>query len=810
MASRPRKPFRWPIALTEALLLPCLCIPVAAHAGASGSAAAVGAVANADAAGSTAALKTDASDSMATIGATDLYLETTLNGTDRGLAHFGALKDHLWATQATLQQLGFVLPPGTPDPVRLESLQGVQVHYDREHQAVDIVAPLKLLRLDTQVLDTRDQSVPKANASPGMLLNYNLYGTRADNGSASLSAFTELRAFNAHGVFSNTALTQASRIGDAWHTNSVRLDTTWSSSFPDSMITLNVGDTLTAATTWSRATRIGGIQIGTNFALQPYNITTPLPAFFGSATLPSQVELYINGLKQYSGSVPAGPFQLNAVPGISGAGNAQVVLTNALGQVTTLSFAMYNTQQLLRRGLSDWSAELGFVRENYGIDSFDYDGQPMASATWRRGLSDSFTAEAHAEATDGLFDGGIGGAWLVGAKGGVISGSVARSTYNGLSGSQVGLGYSWTNSRYNLAISGLRASSGYRDVASLYGGPPPSLSVNAQAGVNAFGLGSIGLGYTQLDYQQQISRYASAYWFRSLGRKASLSLNVNQNLDQSRDRSVFFAFNLSLDSRTFMSSSLQHQGDDNTLATSVTRSVPSEGGWGWRAQMQQGGGIHGGQAEMDYLGRYGQLQAGVSDFDGNGYAYANATGSLVLMGGGLFPARQISNGFAVVSTDGIAGVPVKLENNLVGTTNAKGLLLVTPLNAYQNNQVSIDPMSLPADVRLGRVNLDATPTDRAGTLVRFDITPIRAASVVLHDSNGKPLPVGSEVRIQGQAGQPAIVGFDGAVYLDALQAHNEIDVTTPSGACHVAFDYPKHGDGIPQIGPLACKIGAHP
>ena len=37
------------------------------------------------------------------------------------------------------------------------------------------------------------------------------------------------------------------------------------------------------------------------------------------------------------------------------------------------------------------------------------------------------------------------------------------------------------------------------------------------------------------------------------------------------------------------------------------------------------------------------------------------------------------------------------------------MLLVTPLNAYQNNQLGIDPMSLPADVRIDRVNAIATP-----------------------------------------------------------------------------------------------------
>src|SRR6185312_12281305 len=86
--------------------------------------------------------------------------------------------------------------------------------------------------------------------------------------------------------------------------------------------------------------------------------------------------------------------------------------------------------------------------------------------------------------------------------------------------------------------------------------------------------------------------------------------------------------------------------------------------------------------------------------------------------------------------------------------------------AYQNNHLSIDPMSLPADVRIARVNALATPADRAGTLVNFGITPIRAASVILTDGSGKPLPLGSEVRIHGQTGEPALVGYDGAVYLD--------------------------------------------
>ena len=797
MARRSRKSCRWPIALTELVLMGWSVSM--AHA-AEIPRAMPAAVTHAS-----PALTADPENTMSAIGGTDLYLEITLNGASAGLAHMGYRDGALWASSATLRQLGFVLPAGTPDPVRLESLQGVQVQFDQVHQSATIVAPLKLLRLAQSVLGDQREVSHKASASPGLLLNYDLYGSQAEQGISNLSAFTELRAFSGVGVLSSTQLMQTTRSGGAWSNNTVRLDTTWSTSFPARMLTLNVGDTLTAATTWSRSTRIGGVQIGTNFALQPYNITTPLPAFFGSTALPSQVELYVNGMKQYSGNVPAGPFQLNTVPSINGAGNANIVITDALGRVTTLDFSLYNTPQLLRQGLTDWSAELGVARENYGVNSFDYGHDPLGSGTWRHGVSSNFTAEAHGEATSGLANAGLGADWLVGSAG-VISGSVAHSENRGMGGSQFGLGYNWTNSRFNFALNGMRATDDYRDVATLYGAPPPKLSASAQAGINTLHLGGFGVSYVNLRYRgQSASRYASAYWYKSLGRRMSLSLNVNQNLGNRRDRSFFFSLSLSLDNNVYMSAGMQHSSGSNLYTLNASQTVPSAGGFGWRSQLQQGDGSQGGAAELDYLGRYGQLNAGVNVTGGNTNAYASANGSLVLMGGDVFASRRIYNGFAVVSTDGIAHVPVKLENNVVGTTNRNGMLLVTPLNAYQNNHLSIDPMDLPADVHIDRVNAVATPTDRAGTMVRFGITPIRAASIILIDGMGKVLPLGSEVRLQGQHGEPALVGFDGAVYMETLRAHNVLDVSTPSGGtCRVSFDYRKQGDGIPQIGPLTC------
>jgi len=177
----------------------------------------------------------------------------------------------------------------------------------------------------------------------------------------------------------------------------------------------------------------------------------------------------------------------------------------------------------------------------------------------------------------------------------------------------------------------------------------------------------------------------------------------------------------------------------------------------------------------------------------------------------VFAARDISDGFAVISTDGVAGVPVKLENRVVGTTDGRGMLLVTRLNAWQRNKLSIDPMDLPANVRVREVDQNTTPSDRAGTVVRFAIVPVHAAVIVLHDARGQALALGSRAQDAEGAGTEAFVGYDGETYLDALQARNHLRVQSPEGrVCHVRFDYPTATDTIPRIGPLVCAMEAAP
>lgn len=740
---------------------------------------------------------------------TELYLAVILNGAEVGISAFMQRRDGIWARNSDLRRLGVRIPDGAGRLVRLADLQGVTADLDTARQEISLTVTAAMLSLPVTTRSSVSPEQAVVNTSPGALLNYSLYGSDEQDGSTRLNGFGELRAFRNNMAFSSTGLFRSDAADSRHNSTFVRMDTSLQFSSPETRTTLRLGDTLTAALPWSRSTRIGGIQYGTDNALQPYFSSAPLATFIGSATLPSEVELYVNGLRQYSGEVPPGPFQLTTAPSVTGAGDARVVLNNALGQTTTLTFPVYGAaRHLLAAGISEWSSELGFVREDYGVESASYSHDPAASGTFRRGLTDNFTLGLQGEMTRGLVSTGIGGNWLPAPSAGVFSGAVSGSRYHNRQGYLYQTGYHWSDARFHFSAGGAFTTPDYRDTAALYGAPWPRESYQATLGYNFETVGDLSLGYTGLHMASQTWRYLTASWFRAFGPSLSAGLSLSRNMADPDDCSAFFSLSVSLGKKTSVTASWQRRQDGNRAFESITGSPATDGGFGYQASVARGSSASDYAGRASFLGRYGLAEVGASSFDGRHYGYGSVSGSLVMMGGQLFAARQINNGFAVVSTRGVPDVPVLLSNNPVGKTGADGMLLVTSLNAYQNNKISIDPMDLPADMYAGITDGYAVPSDRAGTLLTFDIVRRRSAVVILNDETGKPLAPGSEARLQGQQAEPAVVGFDGETYFTGTDRHNRVVVETPQGKCHVRFDLPEDATGIPRAGPFTCRRGA--
>ncbi len=757
-----------------------------------------------------------------------LHLSTRLNTRDQGMQP-ALLKDgQLWMLRDSLASMGVksqALPPMVTAAVdaqwvALSSIEQASVDFNAAQQRLALTLPFEALNWESTRIDTERRTVPLASASPGMLVNYDLYGWTNDLHRA-LSASTELRMFSKNSVISNTMLTRymdnpaspESGTGPSQFSN-VRLDTTFSRSFQDELLTLRIGDTLTGSLPWSRATRIGGIQLARNFGLQPFQSTAPIPALMGTSALPSDVALYINGIKQYQGQVPAGPFTLNTVPGISGSGNAQVVLTDALGRATTLQFNLYQTNQLLRQGLSDWSAELGWVRKDYGLSSFDYGSDPLASGTWRYGLNDRITLQSHAEVTPSLVNAGGGASVQIGHLG-VVTAAAAGSRHEGDSGHLVRMDYQWNNQRFNVGLSGTHASDAYRDTASLYDSNRLARSGSAFAGFSHPDFGSLNIGWLYLrNFGSPAQRYTTFAWSRAVGPHSFVSVNFNHNLDDSKQSSAQFLLSWYLDGNLNLSTSVSHQNGGTQVAASAGQRAPSEGGWGWRAFAQSGDSGNG-QAQVDYVGRKFEANAAVARSSGMNSGALGASGALVFMDGHAFASRRIYDSFAVVSTNGVPDVPIKRENLVIGRTDDRGVMLVPQLLAYQNNKLSIDAMNLPAQMRVPAVDQWVAPTDRSGVLVAFDLQTVRSGTVILHTTNGAPLPIGSLVSLSNGTDLPStpagthtgVVGYDGATFFDSLQQHNRLTAYLADGTrCQADVEWPGTKPyEVPTLGPIICK-----
>ncbi|MCS0464592.1 fimbrial biogenesis outer membrane usher protein, partial [Burkholderia mallei] len=336
----------------------------------------------------------------ATVPASDLYLGVSLNGQPtRLIVHFVVADGRFYASQDDLNDIGVAtsrLRQPANALIALDALDGLRYRYDAARQTIDLDAPDSLRIPHT--FDTRAlaPTVP-ASAGRGVVLNYDLYAQTADRASAAL--WHEARYFDPAGVFSSTGVAYLQHGGQRY----TRYDTSWSMSDPKSLTTTQFGDTISSSLAWTRSLRVADLQWRSNFALRPDLVTFPVPALAGTAVVPSTVDLYVNGVRQFSGDVPSGPFVINSVPSITGAGNATVVTRDALGRTIATSLPLYIDTRMLAPGLASYSVEAGFLRRAWGLRSFDYAPRPAVSATARYGVSERLTVEAHAEATPGLY-----------------------------------------------------------------------------------------------------------------------------------------------------------------------------------------------------------------------------------------------------------------------------------------------------------------------------------------------------------------------------------------------------------------------
>jgi len=735
----------------------------------------------------------------------ELYLEVTLNGAATGaVARFTRGPQGLRVDADTLRELGLdpaALGFGDARERDLDALPGLAYSFDAAAQSIALRLA-DALRTPVRLQARNARPVGAGSASPSMLLNYDVYAQLGAN--ARTSMLHELRWFDERGALSSTGVVGLSGGGRRY----LRHDTSWSWADPVALTSLQVGDLITRSLSWSRSLRIGGIEWRKNFDLRPDLVTYPMARIAGSAVVPSSVALYVNGMQQYSSTVPDGPFVLDQVAGLNGAGQATVVTRDSLGREVATSVPLYVDTRLLAPGLSDYAVAFGLPRRDYGLRSFSYAARPALTGSLRHGVNDALTLEAHAEAGAGVANAGAGALIRLGHAG-VLHGALAASGGDGR-GVQATLGYQYLSPRLSIDVQSTRASAGYADLGTREGVPvsrvddritanfSPSAGQSVSASLVAYRLAGGAPGQTT-------SRIASLAWSMRLGEGAYLGVNAYQDLGLSSARGVSASLSFSLPGRIGASVGGGRRGGDPTWNLGLNRSADFAGGFGWNVQSASQAGQRYGQAQLQYLGNAGQVGVLVQDSGAAVTTALNATGALVAMDGALLPARQVGRAFALVSA-GVADVPVLQENRVIGRTDRHGRLLVPDLVPYAANQLAIDASDLPLDVRVRATSVEIAPRLLSGVVAGFTLERYQAASVTVHDAQGRPVALGTAVEVDG--GGPTIVGHDGVVFVENAGADNRLVLRARGGACEVKFRYPAAtaaaASGMASIGPLTC------
>lgn len=740
-----------------------------------------------------------------------------LNGQQQGLVDVGALPDVKATYKASAQQLLITLPDDW------------------------------LPRQDIQ--SDRLLNYTPAQSSTGLLMNYDSYYSDPYRGSRTLSTYLEQRLFSDVGILSNTGTWRTRMDGgdsaDAGNQDGyLRYDTYWRYSDDQRLVSYQLGDFVSDSLTWSNSARMGGLRVSRNFGVRPDVVTYPLVQYSGTAAVPTSVDLFINGFKASSSNLNAGPFTLTNVPYINGAGEATVVTTDALGRQVSTSVPFYVSNQLLRKGLTDFDFSLGKVRKNYGLNSSDY-GSPAFSGIYRFGLTNSLTFSSHAEATPGLQLGGVGAdiaVWRLGTLS--LSGSQSRanhrvvgsqisstdgitqaltnSTIDNLGGgysiedqrtrgSQYVIGYSYYSTRYSLAVQRASRTDGYQDLTSYSSDSRLSHRADqATFSASPFGTsnGTVGVGYFDVEaYDQSHTRLLNLSYSRSLWGQSSMFLSMNKTLGENGySAQLQFIIPLDFGANINLSSQRDNQGNYQQQL-GASKSVPTDGGLGWDVAYSTGKNAYQ-QADATWKTHYATVQGGVYGPEGEYTNWADLSGSVVFIDNDLFVSDKINDAFVVVNTDHYTGVPVLYENQKIGTTDRHGHLLVPNVSSFYPAKIDIDTLPLPADVSTPEVSRRVAVREGSGRVVDFPVRRVMSATLRLNDVQGQPLKLGTLVT-EENSHQVAVVGYDGLVYFSNLQLHNQISVQLEGAApCRLGFDLNAASHSIQQVGPLVCRPGA--
>ncbi|EJD6538337.1 outer membrane usher protein [Providencia rettgeri] len=542
--------------------------------------------------------------------------------------------------------------------------------------------------------------------------------------------------------------------------------------------------------------RFTGMSLITDINMLPPNLRGYAPEITGVATSNATVIVSQQGRIIYQTQVAAGPFRIQDLnDAMSGELNVEVKEQD--GSIQTFTINTATVPYLTRPGQLRYKLAVGRPTDW----QHHVNGETFASGEFSWGVNNGWS----------LFGGAIGAENYASAALGIgrdlmMFGALsfdithARSNLKGMTdvgnktykGNSYRLSYSKHFDAYNSQVT----FAGYRFAEK--GFMSMSEYLNAQmSGVQQYSSKEM---YT-VSYNQQfpsvglsayLNYYHQTYWDQPDNDRYSLSIAKYFDMDKLKNLSI----NL-----TAYRNSYQNTNDDGVY---VSLSVPwrnsgslnMNSSWNKNDNTQRIGYYDRLDERSNYqlstgISRTGALVSGFYSHQGDiASLNANATyqqnryrsaglslqgGITAIRDGVVFHRNNQMGGTRIfVDTDGIAGIPLRGYGATVDS-NRFGQAILTDVNSYYRNQVSVDLNALPNDAQVTQSVKQGTLTEGAIGYRQFEVVAGASAMAILRLADNSYPPFGALVfNRRGQ--QVGMIGDEGSAYLTGLNPNDILQI----------------------------------
>ncbi|EJD6584524.1 outer membrane usher protein [Providencia rettgeri] len=542
--------------------------------------------------------------------------------------------------------------------------------------------------------------------------------------------------------------------------------------------------------------RFTGLSLITDTNMLPPNLRGYSPEVTGVAKSNATVIISQQGRIIYQTQVAAGPFRIQDLnDALSGELNVEVKEQDGTIQTFTVNTA--SVPYLTRPGQLRYKVAAGRPTDWY----HHVNGDTFASGEFSWGVNSGWSLYGGGVAAENYASAAIGiGRDLM--MFGALSFDIthARSRLKDLNdigdktyrGSSYRLSYSKRFDAYNSQVT----FAGYRFAEKGFMSMSEYLEAQS-SGTRQFNSKEM---YT-ISYNQQfpniglsayLNYYHQTYWdqhdndrysislarYFDIGRWKNLSINLTayrNRYNETNDDGLYASLSIPWGDKGTVSLSSSFEGDDNIQRASHYNQLDEHNNYQLSTGWARTGGLVSGYythqsnlAELNANATYQQNRyrsAGVS-FQG-GFT-ATQKGAVI------HRTNQLGGTRMFVDTKGVSDIPVRGNGSTV-LTNKFGQAVLTDVNSYYRNPISIDINELPDDAQVVASVKEGSLTEGAIGYRQFDVVSGKSAMAILRLSDNSYPPFGASVK--NKAGQiVGIVGDEGSTYLTGLNAKDLLQI----------------------------------